>query len=64
VPSFAWLTEKGMQRADFEKLEAIATTVMQRRGQPFTPADHDLWVRIASEYSQSETFTWPTPGES
>ncbi len=58
VPSFAWLTEKGLHRADFEKLEQIADIVMRRRHAEFTPADHELWVRIASEWSQSERFTW------
>lgn len=59
VPSFAWLTEKGMQRADFEKLEEIAATVMKRRHAEFGPADHELWVRIAGDWSQAENYTWP-----
>lgn len=59
VPSFSWVTGQGIARADFEKLEAIATTVMQRRGAAFTAADHDLWVRIASEFSQAERYAWP-----
>ena len=59
VPSFAWLTDKGMQRAEFEKLEQIAATVMKRRNTEFTPADHELWVRIASDYAPLESFTWP-----
>jgi UDP-N-acetylglucosamine diphosphorylase/glucosamine-1-phosphate N-acetyltransferase len=59
VPSFAWVTDRGIARADFEKLESVAATVMQRRGAQFTPADHDLWVRIASEFSQAERFPWP-----
>jgi UDP-N-acetylglucosamine diphosphorylase/glucosamine-1-phosphate N-acetyltransferase len=58
VPSFAWLTEKGLHRADFEKLEQIAATVMQRRGATFTSADHDLFVRIASEWSLAEEHQW------
>jgi UDP-N-acetylglucosamine diphosphorylase/glucosamine-1-phosphate N-acetyltransferase len=61
VPSFAWVTEKGLERADFEKLESIAATVMKRRGQEFTQADHELWVRIASEWAQGEQFSWPDP---
>ncbi len=58
VPSFAWVTDKGVQRADFEKLEQIAATVMARRGAEFTPADHELWVRIASEWSLGEKHEW------
>jgi UDP-N-acetylglucosamine diphosphorylase / glucose-1-phosphate thymidylyltransferase / UDP-N-acetylgalactosamine diphosphorylase / glucosamine-1-phosphate N-acetyltransferase / galactosamine-1-phosphate N-acetyltransferase len=59
VPSFAWLTEKGMQRADFEKLEQIAALVMQRRHVDFTPADHALFVYIASVWSLAEQYPWP-----
>ncbi|HEY4330398.1 MAG TPA: glucose-1-phosphate thymidylyltransferase, partial [Phycisphaerae bacterium] len=58
VPSFAWVTDKGIQRADFEKLEQIAGTVMSRRGAEFTPADHELWVRIASEWALGEKHEW------
>lgn len=61
VPSFAWVTDSGLERAEFEKLEGIAATVMKRRGQAFTPADHELWVRIASEWAQAEQFAWPDP---
>lgn len=59
VPSFAWLTDKGMQRADFEKIEQVAATVMARRHVSFSPADHALWVYIASVWSLAEQFTWP-----
>jgi len=58
VPSFGWLTEKGMVRADFEKLEQIATLVMGRRHVEFTPADHALFVHIASEWSLAERYEW------
>ena len=59
VPSFAWLTDKGMQRADFAKIEQIAALVMKRRHAEFTPADHELFVRIASEWSLGEDYSWP-----
>jgi len=59
VPSFAWLTDKGLHRADFEKLEQIADTVMRRRHAEFTQADHELWVRIVSEYVLTEQYPWP-----
>jgi len=58
VPSFAWVTGSGIARANFEKLEAIAATVMARRGATFTPADHALWVQIASEYALAEKYNW------
>jgi hypothetical protein len=60
VPSFSWLVDQGFSRLDFEKAQAIATTVMHRRGLPFTPADHELWVHIAAEWSTQEKFDWPT----
>ncbi len=66
VPSFAWLTERGMRRADFEKIEQIAATVMKRRGVEFAAADHELFLRIAAEWSLAEHFVWPddpSPGE-
>jgi hypothetical protein len=34
--------------------------VLQRRHLEFTPADHDLWVRIASEYAPQERYNWPS----
>lgn len=61
VPSFAWVTEKGVERADFEKLEAIAGIAMQRRGAEFTAAEHDLFIRIATDWSLSENYPWPNP---
>ncbi len=49
VPSFAWLTDKGMRRADFEKIEQIAQIVMKRRGVEFSSASITIFsVRIAS----------------
>ncbi|HVX86396.1 MAG TPA: putative sugar nucleotidyl transferase [Phycisphaerae bacterium] len=59
VPSFAWVTDKGIARADFEKLEDIAGIVLERRGLQFTAADHELWVRIASEWAAAERYPWP-----
>ena len=60
VPSFAWLTkENNIVRADFEKIEALAKTVMGRRHIDFTPADHDLFIRIAGDWAQRERFDWP-----
>jgi hypothetical protein len=48
-----------MERADFEKIEQIAATVMKRRGAEFTAADHELFVRISSEWSLAEEYRWP-----
>ena len=64
VPSFAWVTGGGGEgvggttRMDFGKLEAIAKTVMHRRGVEWGPADHELFVRIAGEYAAAEKFDW------
>jgi len=59
VPSFAWLTSQGMARIDFEKAQAVARTAMSRRHMEFTPADHELWVRIAGAWAAGEKFDWP-----
>ncbi|MGN6370080.1 MAG: putative sugar nucleotidyl transferase [Phycisphaerae bacterium] len=61
VPSFAWLTDEDhpIARADFEKIEQIAAIAMKRRGVEFSPADHELFVRIASEYATTENYPWP-----
>jgi len=58
IPSFAWVTPKGIARVDFERLVALARTVMSRRHVEFTPADHDLFVRIAGDWSTLEEFDW------
>jgi len=31
---------------------------MHRRGIAFSPADHELFVRIASEWSTGEQYPW------
>jgi len=59
VPSFAWVTNHGVERADFEKLEAIAGHAMERRGQAFSAVDHELFVRIASDWAVHENYAWP-----
>jgi UDP-N-acetylglucosamine diphosphorylase/glucosamine-1-phosphate N-acetyltransferase len=59
VPSFAWVTDKSIARADFEKIEQIAGIAMNRRDQEFTLADHNLFIRIAAEYAQIEDYPWP-----
>jgi hypothetical protein len=59
VPSFGWVTEKGIARTDFEKLEEIAAMAMGRRGREFGPADHELFVRVAGEYAMAEDYPWP-----
>ena len=61
VPSFAWLAdeEHGITRADFEKIEQIAGIAMKRRGVEFSPADHDLFVRIAGDAATTEDHSWP-----
>ncbi|MEI8195915.1 MAG: putative sugar nucleotidyl transferase [Phycisphaerae bacterium] len=71
VPSFAWVTSEGpgtggaarpaayhIARIDFDKAVALAQTVMSRRNVTFTPADHELFVRIAGEYAAREAYDW------
>ncbi len=58
VPSFAWATGGPIARADFEKIETIARTVMGRRHIEFTPADHELFVHIANAAGRIERFDW------
>ncbi len=58
VPSFAWITDRGIERADFAKLEQIADTVLKRRHLSFSPVDHEVWVHIASDYAVREIFQW------
>jgi UDP-N-acetylglucosamine diphosphorylase/glucosamine-1-phosphate N-acetyltransferase len=62
IPSFAWLNEFEITRADFEKIVAIAKTVMTRRGVEFTQADHDLLVHAATEDAPRERFDWADGG--
>ncbi|MCL2645990.1 MAG: hypothetical protein FWD61_03170 [Phycisphaerales bacterium] len=59
VPSFAWLTEQGIERADFEKIEQIASIAMSRRNVDFTAIDHELFVRIANQALVAERYPWP-----
>ncbi|MCL2641839.1 MAG: hypothetical protein FWD53_13395, partial [Phycisphaerales bacterium] len=59
VPSFAWLTEEGIERASFEKIEQIATLAMSRRKVNFTPIDHELFVHIANQAVRAERYPWP-----
>ncbi len=61
TPSFAWVSGEGkgkVSRIEFEKTVEIAKTMMHRRGFDFTQADHDLFVRIATDWSQREKFDW------
>lgn len=61
IPSFAWVDGDGkgkISRIEFEKVVQIAKIMMNRRGMNFTQADHDLFVRIASDWSQREKFDW------
>lgn len=71
VPSFAWVTSTGpgtggaarpapfhIARIDFDKVVALAQMVMSRRNVVFTPADQELFVRIAGEYATREAHDW------
>jgi len=58
IPSFAWVTPKGIDRVDFEKVVAVARAVMERRGMEMTQADKDLFVRIAGDWATREQYAW------
>ncbi|MBL8880018.1 MAG: hypothetical protein JNG88_12935 [Phycisphaerales bacterium] len=48
VPSFSWLSERGIERARADKVVEIARTVMRRRKLDLTPADEQLLRDVES----------------
>ena len=54
VPSFAWVTDRGIGKIDLNKALQIAKTVMARREQEFTEANQELFLRIAQTWSSEE----------
>ena len=46
IPSFAWVTDKGIAPMDFDKAVKIAKTAMQRRSVEWTAADNNVFTRI------------------
>ncbi|MGC8541333.1 MAG: putative sugar nucleotidyl transferase [Phycisphaerae bacterium] len=58
IPSFAWVTDAGIEHLDYEKSLEIARTVMERRKQKLTVADEEIFNRIFTSWSQSESYRW------
>jgi UDP-N-acetylglucosamine diphosphorylase/glucosamine-1-phosphate N-acetyltransferase len=58
VPSLAFVTSAGIARLDFEKFEAVAKAVLQRRNLAYETAEHELSVAIAGDWAVKETFDW------
>ncbi|MGC8551604.1 MAG: putative sugar nucleotidyl transferase [Phycisphaerae bacterium] len=54
VPSFAWVTDRGVGKIDLNKALQIAKIVMARREQEFTEANQELFLRIAQTWSTEE----------
>lgn len=62
VPSFAWLTDEGLQPFRVEKAIEIARAVMARRKVGFTPALADFLRHTAGEARRVEAAGWaPSP---
>lgn len=58
VPSFAWLTDAGLEEFDLEKALAIARTVMGRRKQTLSPAEEALLRAVSRDARQLEAAGW------
>lgn len=58
VPSFAWLTDKGMTPCQVEKIVQIARVVMGRRDIELSAPETRLLERIAVEARQTEAPGW------
>ena len=54
VPSFGWVTDKGISPLDFDKAIKIAKTAMQRRSVEWTAADDEVFGRIYKTWRQAE----------
>lgn len=58
VPSFAWLTDDGLETCRVEKALQIAGVVMGRRDVELTPADRELLELVAYRARQVEAAGW------
>ncbi len=58
VPSFAWLTDAGMETCRVEKALQIASVVMGRREIELTPAERELFEQVAYRARQVEAAGW------
>ena len=63
VPSFAWLTEKGMEPCRVEKIVSIARTVLGRRKVQLTSEDERLLQCVARASQQVEMMGWTAGAE-
>ena len=63
VPSFAWLTDSGMEPCRVDKIVAIAKNVICRRKMELTPAEQALLEFSARAAQQVETLGWTQDGE-
>lgn len=63
VPSFAWLTEKGMEPCRVEKIVSIARTVMGRRKVQLSSEDERLLECVARAAKQVEVMGWTAGAE-
>lgn len=63
IPSFAWVTDQGISHLDYEKALDIARTVMERRNQKLSAADQEIFNRIYTSWSQSESYHWKDNAE-
>lgn len=58
VPSFAWLTDAGLEDYRVEKAVEIARTVMGRRKLTLSEPEAELIMRVASEARDMESAGW------
>ncbi len=63
IPSFAWVTDAGITHLEYEKSLEIARIVLQRRNQQLTTADVEIFNRIFTTWSQSESYHWRDDAE-
>ncbi|OQZ06588.1 MAG: hypothetical protein B6D36_04310 [Planctomycetes bacterium UTPLA1] len=54
VPSFSWLTDKGLQTNDPQKALAVARTVVGRRNRTYSKAEQSLFLAIQQSASEIE----------
>lgn len=55
VPSFSWLTNAGLDRAQTDKVIAVARTMMARRKRSLAPAEQRLLEQVASTAATIES---------
>lgn len=63
VPSFGWLTDRGLEAMRVDKAVSIARTVMARRNIDLSPADEELFRKTAELARVIETMGWSDGAE-